>query len=114
MAHGKINLGDYTAGGNRYFNTRPRGVDISREVRFEDLTRRYQTITLQFPADLSGINTNFLEEFLEEAVLSLGENKQFKDVFKIENHSLYNVEALVDQAVQSLEQKKMQLQVSFD
>jgi hypothetical protein len=109
-----VDLGEYTSSGNRYFTSRSRGIDISRRLELGQLAYNHkQGIVLSFPADLSGINTLFLEELLESAVLSLNPGLRFKDVFSIDNQSLYNVQALVDKAVQSLEQRKEELQISY-
>lgn len=101
-----INLGDYATTGTKEFTSRSRGTDMSRKLQLQTLVHKGCHITMKFPEDISGINTIFLEEFLEPLITYLKDASSFSQLITIDNHSLYNVEALVNKAVKSLEQKK--------
>jgi len=93
-----IDLQEFRTPGSKVFTTRPRGVDVRKKSQIDSIEPKYDKITTIIPNDISSINPSFLEEFLENVVMKLGESG-FYQKFSFINGGRYKIENDLSEAI---------------
>lgn len=96
-----INLEDFRTAGAKVFTTRPRGIEVRTLSKIDTIEPLYDKITITVPTDISSINPSFLEEFLENVVMKLGETG-FNSKFSFINEGRYKIETDLAEAVERI------------
>jgi hypothetical protein len=102
----EINLEEFSTAENRNFVGRISGMEISRRAGLRSLVMSKRKIRVNFPKDTTSVNSVFVEELLEPVFNALDKGQDIDNYFSVKNDSLYNVEAMVSKAVDSLKNKK--------
>lgn len=93
-----IDLQDFRTPGSKVFTNRPRGVDVRNKSKIDSIEPIHDKITITIPNDISSINPSFLEEFLENIVMKLGETGFYQKVSFI-NQGRYKIESDLSEAI---------------
>ncbi len=93
-----IDLQEHRTIGSKVFTTRPRGLQVRNNSHIDSLEPHYDKITITIPEDISSINPSFLEEFLENIVLKLGE-EGFRSKFSFINNGRYKIDVDLEEAI---------------
>lgn len=96
-----INLQDYRTSGAKVFTTRPRGIEVRTKSNIDSIEPLYDRITITIPNDISSINPSFLEEFLENVVMKLGEEGFYKKISFI-NEGRYKIDTDLSEAIERI------------
>ena len=96
-----IDLQDYRTQGSKVFTTRPRGLEVRKNSQIDAIEPQYDKITITIPEDISSINPSFLEEFLENVVLKLGE-EGFRQKFSFINNGRYKIDTDLEEAIERI------------
>lgn len=96
-----IDLERFRTAGAKVFTTRPRGIQVRNDSQIDDLETKYEQIVIKIPEDISSINPSFLEEFLENVVIKIGE-KEFRSRFSFDNPGRYKVDIDLSEAIERI------------
>lgn len=97
----EINLQDYRTQGAKVFTTRPRGIQVRNQSKIDELEKSYDKILIIIPDDIASINPSFLEEFLENIVIKLGEENFYKR-FQFVNNGRYKIDTDLTEAIERI------------
>jgi hypothetical protein len=97
----RIDLQDYRNPGAKVFTTRPRGKVVREQSGIDLVEPKYDKIEVVVPSDISSINPSFLEEFLENVVVKLGETK-FRSKFRFINEGRYKIDDDLTEAIERI------------
>lgn len=93
-----IDLKTFRTPNSRVFTTRPRGLDVRKRSKIDELEPLFDNIIIVIPNDISSINPSFLEEFLESVVLKLGADVFYKK-FSFTGQGKYKIDVDLEEAV---------------
>lgn len=96
-----IDLEDFRTNGAKVFTTRPRGIEVRKKSNIDTIEPMYDKITITIPQDISSVNPSFLEEFFENVVMKLGEER-FYQKFSFINEGRYKIENDLTEAVERI------------
>jgi len=96
-----IDLQEHRTLGAKVFTTRPRGVQVRNDSRIDSLEQQYDQIVIRIPEDIASINPSFLEEFLENVVIKLGE-QAFRKKFIFQNEGAYKIDTDLTEAIERI------------
>lgn len=96
-----IDLQTFRTPGAKVFTTRPRGIEVRNASQIDSLEPQFDHIVIRVPEDISSINPSFLEEFLENVVVKLGENS-FRQKFAFENPGRYKIDTDLTEAIERI------------
>lgn len=94
----KIDLADFRTKGAKVFTGRPRGLEVRKKSKIDEVEPEYDQIIISIPEDIASINPSFLEEFLESVVSKLGENGFFQK-FSFKNEGRYKINTDLTEAI---------------
>lgn len=93
-----IDLQDYRTVGSKVFTGRARGKKVREDSRIDELEQTFKFIKIIIPNDIASINPSFLEEFLENVVIKLGEAGFYKK-FSFVNEGRYKIDEDLSEAI---------------
>jgi hypothetical protein len=96
-----IDLQDFRTVGAKVFTTRPRGIEVRNKSKIDSIEPNYDSIIIKVPEDISSINPSFLEEFLENVVMKLGE-AGFNEKFSFINEGRYKIQNDLNEAIERI------------
>ena len=96
-----IDLEQYRTPGAKVFTTRPRGLAVRNASKIDSIEPQYDKIVIRIPEDISSINPSFLEEFLENVVLRL-KQQRFYEKFTFVNPGRYKIQDDLTEAVERI------------
>jgi len=96
-----IDLQDFRTEGAKVFTTRPRGIEVRNKSNIDSVEVEFDKIIITIPTDISSINPSFLEEFFENIVTKLGEER-FYNKFIFINEGRYKIETDLTEAVERI------------
>lgn len=101
MTATNIYLKDYRTPNSKVFTGRDRGVIVRENSRIDILESQCEKLNIIVPDDIRSINPSFLEEFLHNIVIKLGENN-FSKKIEFVTSGKYNIQSDLDEAVESI------------
>jgi len=93
-----IDLQQYRTPGAKVFTGRPRGKKVREDSKIDELEPNFDQIKIIIPNDISSINPSFFEEFLENVVIKLKEEK-FRAKFSFINEGRYKIDEDLSEAI---------------
>lgn len=93
-----IDLQLYRTAGSKVYTNRPRGAEVREKSKIDTIEPLFDHVTITIPNDISSINPSFLEEFLENVVVRLGE-EGFRKKFSFINEGRYKIETDLSEAI---------------
>ena len=96
-----IDLQVYRTPGAKVFTGRPRGLEVRNLSKIDSIEPQYDKITITIPSDISSINPSFLEEFLENVVVKLGEDGFYRK-FSFINDGRYKIDSDLFEAIERI------------
>ena len=97
----QILLENFRTPNSRVFTGRDRGIDVRQKSEINSLEAIHDKIEIVIPNDIRSINPSFLEEFLNDVVIKLGE-KQFNEKFTFTNTGRYDIGPDLEEAIESI------------
>ena len=94
----QINLERYRTEGSKVFTTRPRGIEVREKSNINILETQHSRIDIIVPESISSVNPSFLEEFLHDVVVKLGETG-FHNKFHFINEGHYNIQSDLEEGI---------------
>lgn len=96
-----IDLQTFRTPGAKVFTSRPRGVQVRQESKIDEIEPQFDEIVIVVPDDISSLNPSFLEEFLENVVMRLGEQGFYRK-FKFVNNGRYKIDTDLSEAIERI------------
>ena len=100
-----INLRDYRTPGSKVFTSSTKGIEVRDSSKIDILEPSYYKIAITVPKDIYSINPSFLEEFLKNLIVKLGE-ESFRNKFSFINKGPYNIETDLTEAIERIIRKQ--------
>lgn len=101
MGTKQILLETYRTNGSKVFTGRDRGIEVRTKSSIDQMEKEADAVEIVVPNDIRSINPSFLEEFLFNVVISLGEERFYKK-FKFVASGRYDIESDLKEAVESI------------
>lgn len=96
-----IDLQHFRTNGAKVFTTRPRGIEVRKASKIDEIESHFEKIVITIPSDISSINPSFLEEFFENVVMKLGE-VGFYNKFSFNNEGRYKIDIDLAEAIERI------------
>jgi hypothetical protein len=96
-----IDLQHFRTNGAKVFTTRPRGIEVRKASKIDEIESHFDKIIITIPSDISSINPSFLEEFFENVVMKLGEDG-FYNKFSFNNEGRYKIDIDLAEAIERI------------
>lgn len=103
-----IDLEKFRTVGAKLFTGRDRGKIIRENSHIDEIEEKFDEVNIIIPDNIYAINPSFFEEFFTNVVNKLG-REGFLKKFKFENHSDYNYEKSLNEAIDRLLRRKTAL-----
>ncbi len=96
-----IDLKDFRTPNSKVFTGRDRGIQVRNDSNIDALEKQCDKLNVIVPQDIRSINPSFLEEFLYNIVIRLGEKEFNNKVFFITS-GRYDIQGDLEEAVESI------------
>ncbi|HMT28029.1 MAG TPA: DUF4325 domain-containing protein [Bacteroidia bacterium] len=96
-----IDLETYKTRGSKVFTGRPRGVEVRKATKIDDIETNCLNVVIKVPNSIASINPSFFEEFLVNVVSKLGE-QGFREKFSFENPGEYKIDDDLTDAIERI------------
>ncbi len=96
-----IDLKNHRTPMSKVFTGRDRGIQVRNDSKIDKLELECDIINIIVPEDIRSINPSFLEEFLHNVVVKLGEKAFFQKI-KFVISGRYDIQSDLEEAVESI------------
>ena len=95
-----LDLADYQENKSRVFTGRDFGKEVKESTHINELINMFDVVNIKVPDNIGSINPSFLEEFLYDVVIELGEEKTYeKVVFLCPGNYVDSMKSDVDESI---------------
>jgi hypothetical protein len=95
-----LDLADYQENKSRVFTGRDFGKEVKESTHINELINMFDVVNIKVPDNIGSINPSFLEEFLYDVVIELGEERIYeKVVFLCPGNYIDSMKADVDESI---------------
>ena len=95
-----LDLADYQENKSRVFAGRDFGKEVKESTHINELINMFDVVNIKVPDNIGSINPSFLEEFLYDVVIELGEERTYeKIVFLCTGNYIDSMKADVDESI---------------
>lgn len=107
----EINLNDYRKSGSYLFSNRFRGEEVRKLSEIDKIEPNYDNIIINIPDDILSVNPSFLEPFIKNVVLKLGE-EGFRKKFTFKNNGIYKIDKDLNNTIERISDYSNLLKIS--